>query len=199
MRHAEPARIEQSEGPADPPLTDVGRAKAHCTARWLSRTPIGHVVTSPLRRARETAQPLAELLGLEPETVAGVGEFDARDTSYIPFEELRANRDERWQAMVEGRWHEVPSWTDPATFARQVVDAMEDIISRFPAQRVAVFSHGGVLNVYLASVLGLDRWGFFYPEYASISRVAASRNGERSVVSINETAHLELLSDGGPR
>jgi probable phosphoglycerate mutase len=54
--------------------------------------------------------------------------------------------------------------------------------------------HGGTVNVFLAHVLGLDRPLFFEPEYTSISRVAASRNGPRSVVSINETGHLRDLA-----
>ena len=51
--------------------------------------------------------------------------------------------------------------------------------------------HGAVINLYLGHVLGLARLLWFEPNYASISRVRASRDGVRSVVSLNETAHLE--------
>ncbi len=52
--------------------------------------------------------------------------------------------------------------------------------------------HGGVINAYLADVLGIAAPppGFFYPNYTSIHRVAASRSGIRSIITINETAHL---------
>jgi len=50
--------------------------------------------------------------------------------------------------------------------------------------------HGGVINAYLAHVLGLDDLLFFEPAYTSISRVRASRRGHRMLVSANETAHL---------
>ena len=51
--------------------------------------------------------------------------------------------------------------------------------------------HGGVINSYLAHVLGLGgQPSFFYPNYTSIHRVAAAASGERSIVTINETAHL---------
>jgi hypothetical protein len=51
--------------------------------------------------------------------------------------------------------------------------------------------HGGVINAYLAHVLGLGaRRGFFYPNYTSVHRVAAARSGERSIVTVNETPHL---------
>ena len=58
---------------------------------------------------------------------------------------------------------------------------------------IVVVCHGGVINLYLAIVVGLtgdDRTGFFYPNYTSIHRVAASSNGDRSVITINETSHL---------
>jgi probable phosphoglycerate mutase len=55
-----------------------------------------------------------------------------------------------------------------------------------------VVCHGGVINCYLSHVIGLEHeaLGFFYPNYTSIHRVAASSRGHRSVVTINETSHL---------
>lgn len=201
MRHGEPARIDASgSGPADPELTESGVAAARRVAAWLAGEGVDHVVTSPLRRARQTAQPLAAALGTEPEVVGGIGEFDARDSSYIPFEEMPRDH-EKFTAMVEGRWSDIEGWTDPAVFQRQVVAAVEDVASRFPGGRVALFTHAGVVNVYLGHVLGIGRPLWFYPRYASISRVAASRAGARSVVSVNETAHLDaarlVALDGG--
>ena len=52
--------------------------------------------------------------------------------------------------------------------------------------------HGGVINIYLAAVLGPRsvRPGFFYPNYTSIHRVMAASTGQRSILTINETSHL---------
>ena len=52
-----------------------------------------------------------------------------------------------------------------------------------------------MINVYLGALLGLDRHLWFEPAYTSISRIAAARSGERSVVSLNETAHLVAARD----
>jgi probable phosphoglycerate mutase len=72
-----------------------------------------------------------------------------------------------------------------------VVQSIEDIIAQKPGGRVVVVCHGGVINQYLAHVLQIEtQVGFFYPQYTSIHRVAASRTGKRSIVSINEAAHL---------
>jgi probable phosphoglycerate mutase len=74
-----------------------------------------------------------------------------------------------------------------------VVDCVERVVAETRSQRVAVICHGGVINAYLGHVLGIERPLWFEPRYASIHRVAASRDGVRSIVSLNETAHLRGL------
>jgi 2,3-bisphosphoglycerate-dependent phosphoglycerate mutase len=196
IRHAEPERIAPgtADTPADPLLTERGRAQAERLARWLEYERIDAVLSSPLRRARETAQVVADELGLDAEVVDGLMEYDARADYYIPVEELRETRDHHWRAMIEGRWEELGG-EDPDRFQRRIVPCVDAIIERFPGGRVVAVCHGGVINVYLAALLGLERHLWFEPGYTSISRVAAARTGERSVVTLNETAHLVATLD----
>ena len=202
VRHAQPLRIDEGEveGGADPGLSEHGHLQARRLADWLAPETPDAVVTSPLRRARETAAPLAETLGLRVEVDAGITEYDATAGSYIPIEELRAAKDERWFATIEGRWADAGG-VDPAVFQRQVVPAMHALVERFPGRRVVVVTHGGVLNVFLSHVLGTETLLFFHPEYTSISRVHAARRGQRSVATLNETAHLyaRRIPKGAPR
>jgi 2,3-bisphosphoglycerate-dependent phosphoglycerate mutase len=80
---------------------------------------------------------------------------------------------------------------DPEEFFGRVIAAMERIIHNHAGGRVVVACHGGVINGYLAHVLGLEnKAGFFHPDYTSIHRVRASSKGVRSIGSINEVAHL---------
>lgn len=197
IRHAVPERItvEQSGGePADPSLTDVGRGQARRLAGWLEIEGVHHVVSSPLRRAAETAAPLAAALELTVEIEPELCEYDAATDSYIPIEELRAENDERWQAMVEGRWADYGG-EPPEEFRDRIVPCIDRIIAAHPGEKVAAVCHGGVINVYLASILGIDRHLWFDPGYTSISRVRASRSGPRSIASINESAHLIGVRD----
>jgi broad specificity phosphatase PhoE len=190
IRHGEPVRIAQGEveGAADPQLTARGTEQAERLGAWLAVEGVDTIITSPLRRARETAAPLAAALGITPVIDPGVSEYDAGSGEYIPIEELRELKDERWQAQIEGRWED---GTDPFVFQAEVVRAMDGIIERFPGGKVAVVCHGGVINVYLAQVLGIERALWFHPEYTSVSRVHAARGGgPRSVSSLNELAHL---------
>jgi probable phosphoglycerate mutase len=188
VRHGLPERVENIDGPADPPLNDTGRAQASALAGWLSCEQIDAVYASPLRRAIETAEPLVERLGLQMVRHDGVVEWDRDSLSYIPTEELKAENHEAWVAMRDGRWDLLG--IDPDAFRARVEAAMAEIARAHPSQHVAVVCHGGVINTYTAAVLGLDRMLWFEPKYTSITRVLAHRNGQRSIATLNETPHL---------
>jgi probable phosphoglycerate mutase len=189
VRHALPERREVSDGPADPELSPDGHAQAEHMARYLGAEHIDAVYTSPLRRAVQTAAPLAHVTGLDPVVVEDVAEYDRHSSEYIPLEELKAAGDPRFHELTGG----ILDGTDPfEEFEQRVTDALERIVADHAGHTVVVVCHGGVINVYLASILGLptDPPGFFYPNYTSIHRVAASRSGVRSVITVNETSHL---------
>jgi 2,3-bisphosphoglycerate-dependent phosphoglycerate mutase len=192
IRHALPVRIEGGDGPADPELSDEGWRQAGALAAWLADEDIDVMVASPLRRAQETAEPLASLLELDVATVDGLAEFDRNAPWYIPIEELKAADDPRWHAMLAGEWD-----LDPDEFQRSVVEAVDGIIADHPGRTVAAVCHGGTINAYLSAVLGLENLMFFVPDYTSVSRVRASRSGPRSLVTLNETAHLRFANRPG--
>ena len=187
VRHALPVRRENSDGPADPELSEAGHAQAAHFAAYMHLEHIDALYSSPLRRAVQTAEPLAELKSMDIGLVPGVAEFDQHSNEYIPVEELKAANDPRWREMMDGAWS---SEEDQAEFHERVISSLERIINDHPGGRVVVTCHGGVINEYLSHVLGLDDRQFFYPNYTSIHRVAASSKGHRSILSVNESGHL---------
>lgn len=191
VRHAEPVRVAPGsvDGPADPPLTPAGREQSERLAAWLAHEQIDAIVASPLRRALETAAPLADAIGLEVEVLDGIAEYDWRADHYIPTEELARANDWRWRAMLDGRWEELGG-DPPEVFRSRVCDAVDDLVARHPGRRVVVVCHGGVINCAVAQVIGLDQLLWFNPAYTSVNRVLASQAGVRSLVSLNDTAHL---------
>jgi 2,3-bisphosphoglycerate-dependent phosphoglycerate mutase len=189
VRHALPLRVELETGIADPELAAEGHEQAAKMAAYLGIEDVEAIYVSPLRRALETARPLCKVLGLEAVVSEGVAEFDRNSREYVPVEELRATNDPRWEKLLRGEWDGVDE--DPSIFKARVVATVEDMIARHPGGRVVVVCHGGVINQYLAHVLGIETHvGFFYPKYTSIHRVMAARSGQRSIVSINEASHL---------
>ena len=189
IRHALPERREVADGPADPGLSPEGHAQAEHMARYLASEPIHALYTSPLRRAAQTAAPLAHHLGLTPIVEDDVAEYDRNSSEYIPIEELKANGDPRFVALTQGLG---AGMDPPDEFEERVLSGLERIIARHPGEKVAVTCHGGVINLYISAILGLPTAppGFFYPNYTSIHRIAASSSGVRSVVALNETSHL---------
>jgi probable phosphoglycerate mutase len=185
IRHARPTRDDGSDGaggPADPGLSPVGRQQAGALADWLATEAIDTIYSSPMRRAQETAAPLAEKLGLEITPEPDIAEYDAGAASYIPIEELKAAGDPRWMELPD----------DVPAFQARVVEAVERIVADHASGRVAMFCHGGVVNVYLSWVLKTHQELFFLPHYTSVSRVLASADGRRSIDSLNETGHLRV-------
>ena len=189
VRHALPVRRELTEGIADPELAPDGHVQAARMAAYLATEDIAAVYVSPLRRAQETAAPLVEMLGISPTVDDDISEFDRNSSEYVPVEELRGTNDPRWLRMMRGEWEE--GHDDPNEFRKRVIAAFERIIAAHSGQRVVAVCNGGVINQYLAHILGIEtQLGFFYPQYTSIHRVVASREGLRSLATLNEVAHL---------
>jgi probable phosphoglycerate mutase len=189
IRHGLPVRRELEEGIADPELSTAGLAQAEHLADYLASEPLDAVYASPLRRAFQTAEPLAQRRGLAVTVVDGVAEWDRNSKEYVPIEELKAAGDPRYLELMNGEWTSTEETAEE--FSRRVVEALDSLIDAHAGERIAVSCHGGTINAYLSHILGLPVGpGFFYPNYTSIHRVAASRSGVKSVLTMNETAHL---------
>lgn len=193
VRHALPVRIDATPdgSAADPQLAERGLAQAERVVKALAGEQISALYTSPSRRARETAAPLERALGMAAQVEDGLAEFDAKDSSYVPVEELKAAGDPRWEALVHGDIysHDV----DPVVFRRHVVDAVERIVARHPGGRAVLFSHAGAINAAAGHVLGQEKTIWFPPAYCSLTRIGASRDGRRGIISLNETGHVRDL------
>ena len=190
IRHALPVRRELTEGIADPELAPEGLLQAEHLAKYLASEKIDAVYASPLRRAQQTAAPLAALQKVGVTLIDDVAEWDRNSNESVPVEELKATNDPRWQAMLRGEWNVPEESADD--FNKRTIGAVDKLIDLHSGHRIAIVCHGGVINAYLTYILGLSNYqqGFFYPNYTSIHRVAAARSGERSIVTINETSHL---------
>jgi broad specificity phosphatase PhoE len=176
----------------DPPLGARGREQAELLSRRLGRMePPAAVYASPLRRARETVAAFATAAGIEPRfeddlMEAFVGEWEGR-----PFEEILANDDELRERVrnQEPIWRHAPGIEQLEPFRRRVADAIEGILARHPEGNVLVVCHGGVINAYVAPLLGVDHEMFFVPENTSLNSVVVDGD-RRRVRFLNDHLHL---------
>jgi probable phosphoglycerate mutase len=182
IRHGLPVRSAET---SDPPLTDVGHDQARRAAAWLAGEKIGAVYSSPMLRAAQTAEPFVRASGLSLATVPDIVEFNRESGTYVPMEELKREDYAAWKALADGTFD-----VDIFAFQKLVVAALERIVAANAGRTVAVFCHGGVVNVWTAHVLGMEARLFFEPGYASIHRYLCARTGERNVLALNERGHL---------
>ena len=187
IRHALPLRSEHGEG-ADPDLSEAGWAQVERLPEALARFPISRVVSSPQRRAMQTAEPVAAARQLSVEIDDRFAEYDRDLPVYIPVEEIKAERPEEWARLAQGH---LPSAVDEDAFRARVRAAVDDLVAAAdPEDTVAVFSHGGVINVLLHEILGTARLLSFPVDYASVTRLLFSRSGEATVAGVNTVEHV---------
>jgi 2,3-bisphosphoglycerate-dependent phosphoglycerate mutase len=189
VRHGLP----ESAPSADPPLSATGQGQAAALARWLTagpeRTAITAVYSSPLLRARQTAEPTAAALGFEPAVHAGLREWVDPSQPIYRLPESFAGTP-RGTAFDEGRYEEFVPEHDADGLQRQVTAAVREIAAPHAGETIVAATHGGALNSLLAGALQSPRRFFFDPGYGSISRLRVWPDGRLVLVSVNETAHL---------
>jgi broad specificity phosphatase PhoE len=143
------------QGRADPPLDEVGRAQAQALAEHLKGEPIQVVYSSPMARARETAEILVAIHSACPPL-----KFDDRlmerhlgEWTGLTGDEAR----ERFPEEIGRNWRVdgPPGGESQTALAGRAAEAVGDILAAHPEETVAIVSHGGTLNAYLAHLLGI--------------------------------------------
>jgi 2,3-bisphosphoglycerate-dependent phosphoglycerate mutase len=177
----------------DPPLSAIGRDQAQLLAkRLLSMEPLPVAVySSPMRRARETVAPYAEAAGIDVVFDDDLAEGYVGDWEGKPFEEILAS-DERLLQRVRNQepiYSHAPGVEDIAPFRARVKRVIEALLERHSEGNVVVVCHGGVINAYVAPLLGVDHELFFIPENTSMNSVIVEGRSRR-VRFLNDYLHL---------
>ena len=88
----------------------------------------------------------------------------------------------------------LPAYVDVPAFTARVVGALDEVVAAHEGRGTAVVvAHAGVINTWLAHLLGIDRPLVFPLDYAGVTRVLAGRDGRRSIRTVNEIAHVADL------
>ena len=172
VRHAETAANARGHllGRADPPLSPLGQEQAAALAAWLP--PVDVVVSSPLRRARQTAALLGPPTRVDERWIErDYGPFDDRPQDSITAEMWR-----RWQAD--------DSFTPPGVEADRAVaarvrEACADLVAAATSATVVVVTHVSPIKAAIEWALGTTQplaWRLFV-EDASVSRIDVDASG----------------------
>ena len=184
IRHGKPASSWGDDAEADPCLDETGLAQAAAVAERLLALPEDvrplKVVSSPLRRCRETAEPLAQALGVTVEIDPRVGEIPT--PSHMP----AADRPEWLRKAFQGRWSQMVGDLDYEVWRREVAAA----VAAHP--RTAVFSHYVAINAAVSTVRGDDLVMGFRPDHTSVTTFE-EQDGSLTLIDLGREASTQVL------
>jgi broad specificity phosphatase PhoE len=222
VRHGEPAWEPGGVAVDEPELTPYGHAQARRAAIWLAREAFDALYVSPLRRARETAVPIARAVGLEPIEASWL-----RELGLPPLAGKTAEEVQRFFAETRARdltrwWDGMPGGESFRHFHERVSAGIEALLTgdehrlelhedgghrlwRLPQEerRILIVAHEGTNALIVSHLLGIEptpwEWMRFSSSWAGISRLRTAPVAGGAVWVLrrfNETTHLEALADG---
>lgn len=179
----------------DPPLTPVGEEQARRLGERMASYGVDAVYSSPLQRAYRTGLAIAERTGHKITIIDDLQEIN---------EPLKGEPRMEPQPLPEGLTHEMlkarfekdPTWDTLAggesstDFRRRIGHAIDRIVADNPGRRVAITCHGGVIQTYVAMVLGLRTDFPFYAFNASVTSIRGYED-RRVLWRLNDLAHLD--------
>ncbi|GAB3211934.1 bifunctional RNase H/acid phosphatase [Marinactinospora thermotolerans] len=195
LRHGQtPLSVDRRfAGVGDVELTAEGHEQARAAARRLAGRGIDVVVTSPLRRSRDTAAHVVEETAVPVEVEDGFREVDFGEWEGLTFAEAR----ERFPEEVT-RWLADPEIAPPggesfAAAARRVAAARDRLLARHAGRTVLVVSHVTPIKVLLQQAMLAPPQALYrmHLDVACLSEVHCFADGPMVVRSFNDTAHLE--------
>ncbi|MEV0702913.1 histidine phosphatase family protein [Saccharopolyspora sp. NPDC050389] len=197
IRHgeSEPARPDRPfrlvDGQGDPELAPAGREHAERVAQRLAGEDLDAIYVTTLQRTAQTAAPLAARLDLTPRIEPGLREVHLGAWEGGLFRQKVAQNDPVIQKMhAEQRWDVIPGAESTEALTTRVREAIERLAAAHPDQRVAVFTHGGVIGQVIAMASGSRPLAFLGANNGSISQIVVTE--DRWIVRrFNDSAHLD--------
>jgi probable phosphoglycerate mutase len=210
IRHAQSsANAERRfQGHMDVPLSGQGLRESALLAERLAGLGIHAIYSSPLRRARQTAEVTAERLGLAISERRALIERDVGAISGLTRDEVVERFPEFATVRLDDRGESpIPGFEADGAFEQRVLAVLEEIISGHPGETVAAFTHGGVIGVFCREALcmpslrpspfGIDNTSITTFDVLEAEFDTRFRRRVR-IVSLNDTCHLDGLRPDAP-
>ena len=196
VRHGQtvPNRDGRLLGRSDPALTELGRAQAEAAAGVVAALAPTIIVSSPLRRASDTAGVIARRSGLEVELDERLVEVDYGEWEGMPLGDIPEDVSRRWRSDPEMA---PPGGESLAAVAARVAEWCEERRAPAVEQTIVAVTHVSPLKAVVAWGLGVGpevAWRLWVAP-ASITRLGVRSSGG-ILLTFNETSHLEHLEAG---
>jgi ribonuclease H / adenosylcobalamin/alpha-ribazole phosphatase len=179
-------------GREDIPLTKEGIRQARAAAKRLAGSTVDVVATSPSRRARHTAEAVAEATAAPMVVEDDLVEADFGDWFGMTFAEVRRQFPDALAAWLSSPDAAPPGGESFAAVAKRVFAALDRLIDAHPQRTIVVVSHVTPIKTLLCRALLAPPAAMFrmHLDVASLSQIDFFADGQCVVRSLNDTAHL---------
>jgi ribonuclease H / adenosylcobalamin/alpha-ribazole phosphatase len=181
----------------DPDLTELGQAQARAAAERLVQARFGRIdaiLASPLQRTQQTAQAVAEQVGLSVRTEPGLREMDFGRFEGLTFAEARHRFPAEIDRWLAGTDNAPPGGESVAQAAARVAQARDRIIARFPRRTVLAVTHVTPIKALICLALGAPLSASHRMELgpASLTVIDYYDDDVASVRCVNDTSYLPV-------
>ena len=157
VRHGQ-ARADDGSYGRDTPLSALGWRQAEAVAVALADVSLAAIYASPMRRARETAEPLARVTGLDVQLDDRLLEFEF--AGWDPEGEVQAG-DWAWRPEHTG----MPGGETLGAFAERVAAGCEEIVGPHTGEAIAIVSHSGTTDAILRWTMAIPPTSPWFHEF----------------------------------
>lgn len=197
IRHGEtpltPQKKFSGDGPLNPELTEQGLAQAELVATAVSKLNPEILISSPLKRTRQTADAISRVTGLPVNYDAAWLECSFGIWDGMSIDEVKARYPADYHSWISSTAFAPPQGESYDEVAERIDEALEAILAMYPGQRVAVVTHNGTIKTAAKLVIGAQNDSIFHIDVSPCSITTLSMwpsDGLRALRSLNEQAHL---------
>lgn len=189
-------RTERFRGRIDVELNETGHRQAQAIAKRLCKEPIAALYASPLKRAFQTAQPIAEACALEVQPLEEINDIDYGDWAGHSPEEVAGRYEDLYRAWLDTpHLIQFPNGENLDQVRSRAWGALEQVCLRHAGQTAVLVSHVVINRVLICAVVGLSNASFWQigQDNAAIN-IFEAREANHRLLLLNDTCHLESLS-----
>ena len=197
LRHGQTAHTVEKKfsgsGGHDPELSAEGERQVRAAAERLAGDGgVDVVLTSPLRRTRQTAQAVGDLLGLEVREVDGFRECAFGEWEGFTFDQVRSGWPDELGAWLGNPTVAPPGGESFVDVQKRVLRARDQVLARYPRGSVLVVTHVTPVKVLVADALEASLSALYRMELspATLTEVQWFESGQASLRRFNDAAHL---------
>jgi broad specificity phosphatase PhoE len=199
VRHGQTAwnREEIFRGRTDVPLNEIGMREAELAGGYLKDKEIHVIYSSPLSRAWQTAQKIAQFHHLEVQPLNGIIDMSFGRWEGHSLQEIQKNDGELYR-----QWREEPHLVritggESLDEVRiRTMAALDEVIQKHPGKTLVLVTHRVVNKVMICGILGLDNSHFWQiAQDTTAINLIQHRDGKYVLSLMNETCHLKALKE----